>query len=218
VFTTALHWSLSWARLIPSHPPHPISLRSILILSTHLRRACGSVVGWGNMLQTGRSRVQFPRRSLDFLIWPKTSSRTMALRSTQSLTEMSIRHLPGGKERSARKADNFTAICKPTVWKIWEPRGLTTLRAFMACYRDCFTFYHPPISWSSCSKSWILENKCKKSILNLFKKKLIADSIRGNPATTDQFRGFTCSFVQASASFSSSKGCMRNRPDENIRT
>jgi hypothetical protein len=32
-----VHWSLSWARLIQSIPPHPISLRSILILSTHLR-------------------------------------------------------------------------------------------------------------------------------------------------------------------------------------
>jgi hypothetical protein len=37
VFTRALHWSLSWARSIQSILPHPISLRSILILSTHLR-------------------------------------------------------------------------------------------------------------------------------------------------------------------------------------
>jgi hypothetical protein len=32
----ALHWSLSWARSIQSIPPHPTSIRSILILSTHL--------------------------------------------------------------------------------------------------------------------------------------------------------------------------------------
>jgi hypothetical protein len=37
VFTRALHWSLSWARSIQSIPSHPISLRSILLLSTHLR-------------------------------------------------------------------------------------------------------------------------------------------------------------------------------------
>jgi hypothetical protein len=37
VFTRALHWSLSWARLIQSVPPYFISGRSILILSTHLR-------------------------------------------------------------------------------------------------------------------------------------------------------------------------------------
>jgi hypothetical protein len=36
VFTRAIHWSLSWASLIQSIPSHPISLRSILILSTHL--------------------------------------------------------------------------------------------------------------------------------------------------------------------------------------
>jgi hypothetical protein len=36
-FTRALHWSLSWARSIQSLPSHPTSLRSILIVSTHLR-------------------------------------------------------------------------------------------------------------------------------------------------------------------------------------
>jgi hypothetical protein len=33
VFTGVLHWSLFWARSIQSIPSHPISLRSILILS-----------------------------------------------------------------------------------------------------------------------------------------------------------------------------------------
>jgi hypothetical protein len=37
VFTRALHWSLSWARSIQSILSHPISLRTILILSTYLR-------------------------------------------------------------------------------------------------------------------------------------------------------------------------------------
>jgi hypothetical protein len=36
VFTRALHWSLFWARSIQSILSHSISLRSILILSTHL--------------------------------------------------------------------------------------------------------------------------------------------------------------------------------------
>jgi hypothetical protein len=36
-------------------------------------------------------------------------------------------------------ADNLTAICEPTVQKTWEPRRLTTLWAFTACYRDSFT-------------------------------------------------------------------------------
>jgi hypothetical protein len=67
------------------------------------------------------------------------SSRTMVLGSTQPLTEMSIRNVPGGKGRPARKADNLTAICEPTVYKMWEPRRLTALWASTACYRDSFT-------------------------------------------------------------------------------
>jgi hypothetical protein len=39
----------------------------------------------------------------------------MALGSTQPLTEMSTRNLPAGKGRLARKADNLTAMCEPTV-------------------------------------------------------------------------------------------------------
>jgi hypothetical protein len=39
----------------------------------------------------------------------------MALGSTQPVTEMSTRNLPGGKGRPARKADNLTAICEPFV-------------------------------------------------------------------------------------------------------
>jgi hypothetical protein len=58
------------------------------------------------MLQAGRPGIRFPMRSWDF---------SMALGSTQPLTEMSTRNLPGGKGRPARKADNLTAICEPTI-------------------------------------------------------------------------------------------------------
>jgi hypothetical protein len=46
-----------------------------------------------------------------FFILPNPSSLTMALGSTQSLTEMSTRNFPGGKGRPVRKADNLAAIC-----------------------------------------------------------------------------------------------------------
>jgi hypothetical protein len=39
----------------------------------------------------------------------------MALGSTQPLTEMSTKNIPGGKGRPARKADKFTATDEPTV-------------------------------------------------------------------------------------------------------
>jgi hypothetical protein len=50
----------------------------------------GSVVGWGTMLQAGRSRVQVPMKSLDIFNCPNPSSRT-----TQPLTEMSTRNILG---------------------------------------------------------------------------------------------------------------------------
>jgi hypothetical protein len=37
-----------------------------------------------------------------------------------------------------READNVTAICEAIVYKMWEPRHLTTLRASLAYYRDIF--------------------------------------------------------------------------------
>jgi hypothetical protein len=66
------------------------------------------------MLQAGRSPVRIPD-AVDFLNLPNPSSRTMALGSTQPLTEMSTRNLPGGKERPAHRADNLAAIYDPNV-------------------------------------------------------------------------------------------------------
>jgi hypothetical protein len=48
----------------------------------------------------------------------------------------------GDKWRPGCKADNLTAICEPIVQKMWDPRRLTTLWTFTACYRDNFTFLH----------------------------------------------------------------------------
>jgi hypothetical protein len=50
-----------------------------------------------------------------FLNWPNTSSRTMALKLNQPLTEMTTRNLVWGKRWPAREADNLTAICEPIV-------------------------------------------------------------------------------------------------------
>jgi hypothetical protein len=52
---------------------------------------------------------------IGFFNWPNPSSRTMALVSTQPLTEMSTRNLPWCKKWLARKANNLTAICEPIV-------------------------------------------------------------------------------------------------------
>jgi hypothetical protein len=69
------------------------------------------------MLQVGRSWIRFPMRSLEFFNLSNPCSRTMALGSTQPLTEMSARNLSGSKGRPARKTDNLTDICELIVYK-----------------------------------------------------------------------------------------------------
>jgi hypothetical protein len=55
-------------------------------------------------------------RQLNFFNLPNPPSRTMALGSTQALTEMITSNLREGEEgRPARKVDKLTAICKPIV-------------------------------------------------------------------------------------------------------
>jgi hypothetical protein len=47
--------------------------------------------------------ISIPDEVIGFFNWPNPSSRTMALGSTQPITEMSTRNLPGGKGRPARE-------------------------------------------------------------------------------------------------------------------
>jgi hypothetical protein len=55
-------------------------------------------------------------RLIFFFNLPNPSSRTIALGSTQPLTEMSVPGiLLGDKGRLARKADNLIAVCEPIV-------------------------------------------------------------------------------------------------------
>jgi hypothetical protein len=93
------------------------------------RVARGSVVGWGNMLQAGSSLVRVPDE-VDFLNLSNPSSSTMALGSTQPLTEMSTRNFPGGKTlppSMSRMSENVGASTPR------NPKGLHGL------YRENFT-------------------------------------------------------------------------------
>jgi hypothetical protein len=126
------------------------------------RRTRGSVVGWETMLQAGMLRIRIPMRSPIFFPPPNLtnlSSRTIALRSTQPLREMSTRNLPGGwgwGDRPMRKADNLTAICEPIVQKMWEPSRLTTLYASTTCYMACFLFKNiRPSLLDTVQSSWL---------------------------------------------------------------
>jgi hypothetical protein len=64
----------------------------------------------------------------------------MAMGSTQPLTEMSTRILPGGKGRPMRKANNLTAICEPICLEnvgastFHKPMGLHGLLQAFTCF------------------------------------------------------------------------------------
>jgi hypothetical protein len=102
-----------------SSTSHNISLRTLTF------GARGRVLGWGNVLQAGRSRVRYQ---------PHYDPGVDSASNRNEYQESSW-----DKRPPARGADNLTAIY---VQKIWEPRRLKTLRAFMACYTDSFTFFY----------------------------------------------------------------------------
>jgi hypothetical protein len=112
--------------------------RSVLIyLDMHCGER-GSIVGWGTMLQAGRSPVQVPDE-VDFLNLPNLSIRAMALGSIQPLTEMSTRNLPGGVT-SDRRVELTTL--PPSVSRISENMGASNSRnpkGLHGLYRDNVT-------------------------------------------------------------------------------
>jgi hypothetical protein len=71
------------------------------------RTARSSVVGWGSMIETGMSRVQFPMRPSDFSFDLNLPAALWPWGRLSLLTEMSTRNILGGKGRPARKADNL---------------------------------------------------------------------------------------------------------------
>jgi hypothetical protein len=103
-----------------------------------------SLAGWGTMLQARRPQVWFPIRSLDFSIDPiLPSSHTGALGSTQPLTEMSTKNLPGGCGRHIRLTTFLPSVnCLST--KMWEPRCLTIYGGLQSVTGAAlpFTFKH----------------------------------------------------------------------------
>jgi hypothetical protein len=74
---------------------------------------------WLRYYATSRKVAGLSPDEVDFFNLPNPSTHTVALGSTQPLTEMSTRNLwgggGGGKGQPVRRADNLTAICEPLV-------------------------------------------------------------------------------------------------------
>jgi hypothetical protein len=51
---------------------------------------------WGHYATRRKVAGSIPHEVIGFFSWPNPSSRTIALESTQPLTEMSTRNIPGG--------------------------------------------------------------------------------------------------------------------------
>jgi hypothetical protein len=112
---TTKKWLLCSLRVPAFGQEHSVQWRAWTRL-TLINRVSNSVTNWPDNWKCIRvSRVRFPMRSLDFFNWPNPSSLSMALGSTQPLTEMSTRNLSGGKWQPARKVDNLNANCEPIV-------------------------------------------------------------------------------------------------------
>jgi hypothetical protein len=95
----------SWARWIQSTPSCPTSLRSILIFSflhlIHSMHLAGGTLKRSLLRHYATSRKvasSIPDEIIGIFNLPNPSSRTMALGSTQPLTEMSTRNFPGVKD------------------------------------------------------------------------------------------------------------------------
>jgi hypothetical protein len=71
--------------------------------------------------------------------WHNHSGRTMALDSTQPLTEISTRNISWGVKAAGAWGWQYYHLHMPTVF-VWDPQPPRTLRACPDLYRDCFNF------------------------------------------------------------------------------
>jgi hypothetical protein len=92
-------------------------------------RATLLVAQWLRYCATNRTVAgSFPDGVIGIFHLHDPSGRTMALGSTQPLTEMSTRNIPGGKGGRCVGLTTLPPLCADCL-KIWEPQTTGTLRA-----------------------------------------------------------------------------------------
>jgi hypothetical protein len=93
--------------------------------------ALGSIVGWSRKVAG-----LIPDAIIRFFHWPWYGPVIDSASNGNEYQKI----LTGDKGQPARNADNLNSICETIVYKIWEPRILTTLWTYTARYRDRYTF------------------------------------------------------------------------------
>jgi hypothetical protein len=92
-------------------------------------------VGWGTVLQTGRSWVRFPKS------FRSHYGRGVGVDSASSRNEYQEYFL-GGKGGQCVRLTTLPPSCAYSL-EICEPQSPGALRACPGLYRDCFTFFFP---------------------------------------------------------------------------
>jgi hypothetical protein len=169
---------------------------------------CGSIVDWGTMLQAGRSPVWVPDE-VDFFNLNNPSSRIMALRLTQPLTEMSTRNLPGVK--SARHIGLTTL--QPSVSWMSENVGASTSRNLLLQWTNTVqvkvfewhqrwrmevNYWKMMCSMNRLQHQWIriTWNKCKSHILCYKLERLLLKTKPGISCITYKVHGNPCNVTK----------------------
>ena len=125
----------------------------------------GGTVGWGTVLQTGRSHIRFPMMSLEFFIDViLLAIHSPGIDSASNRNVYQEYFLGGGERCSAHRADNLSCA---NFLESWEPQPPGTLWACPGLFRDSLSFTFTDRAWTgkhylllAAALWWFAEEPC----------------------------------------------------------